>query len=193
MNLPPVNDRYSQQPKRTNTTSVVLIVVGVVFFICIAGIGVLSAILYPVFKQAKQSATRAVCLSNVKQLSTSILMYSADFDDKLPAATTWMDSTLKITERTSTRTKPRSQYRCPVVSQNKKEDEYGYAFNERVKGSMSSLGDPQNIPLVFDSINLKWNAYGAIDLLPNPSRHRLNNVGFCDGHVKGLKPGVSIQ
>jgi prepilin-type N-terminal cleavage/methylation domain-containing protein/prepilin-type processing-associated H-X9-DG protein len=48
--------------------------------VVIAIIAVLSAILFPVFNQAKQAAKRTVCLSDMKQIVTSQLLYLADSD-----------------------------------------------------------------------------------------------------------------
>lgn len=52
--------------------------------VVIAIIAILAAILFPVFAQAKESAKDTAALSNVKQLGTAALMYSADYDDYLP-------------------------------------------------------------------------------------------------------------
>jgi len=51
--------------------------------VVIAIIAILAAILFPVFAQAKEAAKRAACLSNTKQIITSYLMYSGDYDDVL--------------------------------------------------------------------------------------------------------------
>ena len=49
--------------------------------VVIAIIAILAAILFPVFAQAKLAAKTTQGLSNIKQLGTSMLMYSSDFDD----------------------------------------------------------------------------------------------------------------
>ncbi len=49
--------------------------------VVIAIIAILAAILFPVFAQAKESAKRTVCLSNMKQVGTATLMYLTDYDD----------------------------------------------------------------------------------------------------------------
>jgi prepilin-type processing-associated H-X9-DG protein len=50
----------------------------------IAIIAILAAILFPVFAQAREKARGAACLSNVKQLSLGIHMYTQDHDEYLP-------------------------------------------------------------------------------------------------------------
>src|SRR5499427_72348 len=49
--------------------------------VVIAIIAILAAILFPVFAQAREAARKTSCLSNVKQLSLGILMYSQDYDE----------------------------------------------------------------------------------------------------------------
>jgi prepilin-type N-terminal cleavage/methylation domain-containing protein/prepilin-type processing-associated H-X9-DG protein len=52
--------------------------------VVIAIIAILAAILFPVFAQAKLAAKRTADLSNMKQMSLSLLMYSNDYDDYGP-------------------------------------------------------------------------------------------------------------
>src|SRR5581483_4582843 len=54
--------------------------------VVIAIIAILAAILFPVFAQARKQAYKATGTSNVKQASLGILMYSQDFDEKMPLA-----------------------------------------------------------------------------------------------------------
>jgi prepilin-type N-terminal cleavage/methylation domain-containing protein/prepilin-type processing-associated H-X9-DG protein len=52
--------------------------------VVIAIIAILAAILFPVFAQARAKARGTACLSNVKQLSTSYMMYVQDYDEVSP-------------------------------------------------------------------------------------------------------------
>ena len=54
--------------------------------VVIAIIAILAAILFPVFANAKKSAMRSACLSNVKQIGLSLNMYVDDSGGKYPAA-----------------------------------------------------------------------------------------------------------
>lgn len=54
--------------------------------VVIAIIGILAAMVFPVFARARESARKAVCLSNVKNLALAIQMYLADNNDTLPPA-----------------------------------------------------------------------------------------------------------
>src|SRR5438067_5136613 len=49
--------------------------------VVIAIIAILAAILFPVFAQAREKARAISCLSNHKQLTTAMLMYSQDYDE----------------------------------------------------------------------------------------------------------------
>src|SRR5262245_30662682 len=53
--------------------------------VVIAIIAILAAILFPVFAQAREKARAASCLSNCKQMGTALYMYAQDYDEGLPA------------------------------------------------------------------------------------------------------------
>jgi prepilin-type N-terminal cleavage/methylation domain-containing protein/prepilin-type processing-associated H-X9-DG protein len=58
--------------------------------VVIAIIAILAAILFPVFAQARESARRISCLSNLRQYGTSVMMYVQDYDEMMPhAAMNW--------------------------------------------------------------------------------------------------------
>lgn len=77
--------------KRTGFTLIELLVV-------IAIIGILAAMVFPVFARARESARKAVCLGNVKNLSLAVQMYLSDYNDTFPpwnhdrALRQWMDT-----------------------------------------------------------------------------------------------------
>lgn len=52
--------------------------------VVIAIIAILAAILFPVFAKAREKARQTSCLSNMKQLGLSMMMYSSDTDGKFP-------------------------------------------------------------------------------------------------------------
>jgi prepilin-type N-terminal cleavage/methylation domain-containing protein/prepilin-type processing-associated H-X9-DG protein len=53
--------------------------------VVIAIIAILAAILFPVFAQAREKARQSVCLSNLKQIGTALMMYTQDYDETLPS------------------------------------------------------------------------------------------------------------
>jgi prepilin-type N-terminal cleavage/methylation domain-containing protein/prepilin-type processing-associated H-X9-DG protein len=64
-------------PRKRAFTLIELLVV-------IAIIAILAAILFPVFAQAREKARQSACLSNTKQIGTSMLMYAQDYDEAFP-------------------------------------------------------------------------------------------------------------
>jgi len=53
--------------------------------VVIAIIGILAAMLFPVFARARESARKTQCLSNVKNIAMGIQMYLADYDRLFPS------------------------------------------------------------------------------------------------------------
>ena len=66
-------NKPSHQPKRGFTLIELLVVIAI--------IAILAAILFPVFARAKEAAKKTSCLSNMKQLGTSLMLYKSDYDD----------------------------------------------------------------------------------------------------------------
>ena len=50
--------------------------------VVIAIIGILAAILFPVFARARETARRTSCRSNLKQIGLGLLQYAQDFDEQ---------------------------------------------------------------------------------------------------------------
>jgi prepilin-type N-terminal cleavage/methylation domain-containing protein len=57
--------------------------------VVVAIISILAAILFPVFARARESARRASCLSNMKQIGIGIMMYTQDYDERYPIVTSY--------------------------------------------------------------------------------------------------------
>ena len=97
------------QTKRNGFTLIELLVV-------IAIIAILAAILFPVFAQAREKGRQTSCLSNEKQLGTSINMYAQDYDEVMPPGlesnwtlVTWIRTTQPYVKNIQV-------YRCPSDS-----------------------------------------------------------------------------
>ncbi len=73
----------SRRANKTGCTGFTLIELLVV----IAIIAILAAILFPVYAQAKAQAQRIICLSNLRQIGTSLLMYASEYGDAFPMVT----------------------------------------------------------------------------------------------------------
>lgn len=64
--------------------------------VVIAIIAILAAILFPVFAQAKVAAKKTQSLSNVKQIGTGLMIYTADYDDR-NAMSEFADNDFQVT------------------------------------------------------------------------------------------------
>ena len=65
----------TQRQKRGFTLIELLVVVAI--------IGILAAILFPVFARARENARRASCQSNLKQIGLGIAQYTQDYDERV--------------------------------------------------------------------------------------------------------------
>src|SRR5713101_5764466 len=52
--------------------------------VVVAVIAILAAFLFPTFAQARERSRQAVCLSNLRQIGSALVMYLQDYDDHLP-------------------------------------------------------------------------------------------------------------
>ena len=79
---------YPGAPKKSNTTTVVLIVLGVLAVCCILGIAGLAGGGWFVFNKGK---TIAACAMGFEDARRSLEAYATDHNGKLPAAKNWQD------------------------------------------------------------------------------------------------------
>lgn len=139
-------------------------------------IGIIYAMLAPIFYAAKGKAPATSCLSNMKQQGTALMMYSQDYDENFPAQTDkWMDAIYPYL-------KSWKIFHCPSL----KEREFGYAFNEKLAGkSAESLTNSATIEMSFESVDRWKNASGNREKFS--VRHDgFGNIAFADGHGKAL-------
>ena len=57
--------------------------------VVIAIIGILASMLLPALSQARDSAKKAVCLNNLKQIGLGLGMYLGDFNERVPIWPVW--------------------------------------------------------------------------------------------------------
>src|SRR5579862_2876077 len=166
---PPSEYSYSASPRRHNNSWIWVIVAIVVVCGC-GGIGLLGAVLFPVFAQAKIAANRAQCMSNIKQDSAALLIYAADNDDHIPQSK-WMEVAMSGVGSEVRLT-------CPVVRQHG--GEYGYAINSKL--TTTKKPDAATTVLIFETNNLARNASGDPSVEGNPDRH---GKGRTESYVDG--------
>lgn len=62
-----------------NNKSVVVVVIAVVSVFMLMFLAIFAAILFPVFARAREMAKKSTCQSNLKEISTAVMMYSTDY------------------------------------------------------------------------------------------------------------------
>jgi prepilin-type N-terminal cleavage/methylation domain-containing protein/prepilin-type processing-associated H-X9-DG protein len=174
--------------------------------VVIAIIGVLAAILFPVFARAREKAKAATCQSNLKQLCMALIMYADDADGAGPFSTCGSFWEAKLGDGgyaaklvTNAATGAWSPlYSCPTggaYGANNYRGSHGPAgaCNGAAPWRLADARQPERTLLVGDSIGvlaqMPVNFYDVNgDGLLTPRHQAVNTVGFCDGHVKGLAP-----
>jgi prepilin-type N-terminal cleavage/methylation domain-containing protein/prepilin-type processing-associated H-X9-DG protein len=178
--------------------------------IVIAIICLLAAILFPVFSRARESARKASCLSNLKQISLALVMYSQDYDERIyalqgngnSAATSWIAPYQPYI-------KSWAAIKCPSAAKSARAIDYN--CNAVV---MNSSNQPENISIplhAFDSTRTMFAMDGSGSLNWSDTYYSYDRVGvdgsnwesctyycvtmrhlegfnaaFLDGHVKWI-------
>ena len=77
---------------KLRTSSVQKVFTLIELLIVIAIIGILASLLLPALNQAKDSARGTHCINNLKNISSGVMLYAADYDDYMPIAVEGTDS-----------------------------------------------------------------------------------------------------
>jgi len=141
--------------------------------IAVSVIGAALSLLVGPFNRPHEAVIKAVCLSNVKNITLAIQMYAQDSDGVLPRADAWCD-------QLDGYVKNRHVFLC--------DKSWGtpsaYSYNDALdRASLKSVRDPASLIAIFES-SAGWNAHGGQGLLVKDPRHlRGDNYGFADGHA----------
>jgi hypothetical protein len=130
------------------------------------------------FVAAKGLARLTSCGANLRQVGTSTLMYTQDWDERLPPFAQWMDRTQPYSRTWVT-------YHCTEVNQSK---EFGYGLNDGIS-QVSKIPRPHEYPLLYESQALQKNAYGPFPRqAADPLRHRAGGIWivYASGQSKVL-------
>jgi prepilin-type N-terminal cleavage/methylation domain-containing protein/prepilin-type processing-associated H-X9-DG protein len=136
------------RPRRSRPAGFTLIELLVV----IAIIAILAAILFPVFAQAREKARQTSCLSNLRQLSSAMLMYAGDYDERFPPVVarpdrqqtnlylmSWMHLLEPYTKNLGVFICPSSRHTSTDYARNNDLlQNYGYLPTHRIRGSDQS-------------------------------------------------------
>jgi prepilin-type N-terminal cleavage/methylation domain-containing protein/prepilin-type processing-associated H-X9-DG protein len=144
--------------------------------VVIAIIAILSAILFPVFAQARAKARQAACLSNVRQMALAVQMYHQDFESypmyAVPGVVQlrWFDQILPYT-------KSADMFSCPSTGRSWSFGPEGrnatYGYNYQYLGN--SRGDCSNLPVTEAQISTPANTIAVADSAGTGTRSCLND------------------
>ena len=140
-----------------------------------APIALQAAMLLPVFTRARESAQKAVCLVNVKNLALAVQMYLVDCDDVFPPADGWVDALRRYVH-------DEDALRCPA---DKSGARCSYAMNRALAGRhLDTIEDPASAVVFYETADPGHCPVGSGEDVASPGRHLDgNNYAFVDGHV----------
>lgn len=180
--------------------------------VVIAIIAILAAILFPVFARAREKARQSSCLSNVKQISTALLMYVQDYDERWcsrwysPEATkeqlvwVWMVQPyvknwqiwLCPSERGTSFRDTHSGSGCTIPSNYMMNCELGktYGSSGRNWGASKMLAEvafPAETIMLGDFRSGSGYPYIRHCIAPRYRHNEGCNLGYVDGHAKWVR------
>jgi prepilin-type N-terminal cleavage/methylation domain-containing protein len=152
-------------PRRAFTLIELLVVIAI--------IGILASILFPVFSQARESARRIVCASNMRQLGMGLQMYAQDHTEMLPGASAadvsnFAESTASGASVLSTLIPyvgSAQIFRCPSAALDSdnpptQQSDASYMANGVVAGkSLAALPTPDSIVFLQENLRRSSTAY----------------------------------
>ncbi len=139
------------------------------------------------FDNVKQHKYSATSMENLKALYQAVSLYY-ESEGVLPEASGWMDAAknyvrtndLKRGEELKKFVNPRFPAADGV---------FGYAYNAALsKAYLDEVKDPAKTPMIFESMDTRWNAFGdPKDLQPDPELSGGNNAVTADGNAALLR------
>jgi prepilin-type N-terminal cleavage/methylation domain-containing protein len=166
--------------------------------VVIAIIAILAAILFPVFARAREAARKSTCISNLRQIGTSLMMYVQDYDEVYPVINQEADRIPQqqphvtggfggsfpfLVDVLLPYTKNEGLFRCPTLNDTPKRDANGYIQN----GSGGSyayrcycgFGQPSNVaPIAKGGAELAGVIYGLLPPLTCAGTKAKTSVGW---------------
>ena len=160
--------------------------------VVVAIVAIGAAILLPPQHRNRESALRASCASNLKQIGLAFLQYSNNYDEKAPPIANANGGWSQLMQPYL---KSETIFQCPSTY-GKKLGATDYFYNGRLAGTQSKLGgDAKSVSTILSGEGLDdQNASTNLSQFPaawrtderSPAWRHLNtaNYLFVDGHAK---------
>jgi prepilin-type processing-associated H-X9-DG protein len=128
-----------------------------------SSLAMMGAVLFPVFSQARVKAQEASSVSNLKQVAVGVMMYTMDYDERLPP----MRDAATMKRAVMPYVKSDEVFKDPRTGE-------PYHVNPAASGkSLAQIAAPDRFVILYEA---------------SPSRDGKRAVAFVDGHVKRLDP-----
>ncbi|AIE86227.1 H-X9-DG-CTERM domain-containing protein [Fimbriimonas ginsengisoli] len=126
-----------------------------------------------------KDSMQTTCLSNIKQVAMASVLYSQDYDETLPTATTWATSLYPYAKNATL-------FSCPTLIKAGKKG--GFAMDSRLSGlRTATIQNPRDTVLFFESTTEALGASDPQTSLLRKSRHDGKvNFALADGHAQAL-------
>jgi len=169
--------------------------------VVIAIIGIIAAMLFPVFARAREKARQVSCLSNVKQMGLALIMYADDYDGYYTRGQYWPWTGVHIwVDAIMPYVGSHQIFDCPSQGA----DQYGYGYNIAYWGAGDWLdgmhGVNDTYPVHETQVRLPTETLWVVDFgrywgcgleygIEEPTKRHNDgaNALFVDGHGKWLK------
>jgi prepilin-type N-terminal cleavage/methylation domain-containing protein/prepilin-type processing-associated H-X9-DG protein len=173
--------------------------------VVVAIIAILAGMLFPVFSRARESARRAKCASNLRQLGLALQMYATDYDGLIPLTfpvphnMIWRDDLGPTSHgRLHPYINNLSIYYCPTATGIKEDGDLGgkgwggtsgsgrkgawsaYVYREGQVGGSPVLDENEGLAMMLDVNNP-----GEVEPLNQSHNEDFVDILWADGHVKG--------
>ncbi|MCB8933321.1 MAG: hypothetical protein M9921_00105 [Fimbriimonadaceae bacterium] len=145
--------------------------------ISVAGVlfGFLVLVMNPIYARDHRDS-RTECLSNIKQIAMSMVMYAGDHDGRFSLAATWYRELPPYAGN-------EALFHCPLAT-----SPWSYAMDRSMAGANAeTLKDPEEHVLIFEANAALPDASGGREwLVPrHPSGDKtVANIAFADGHAR---------
>jgi len=145
------------------------------------------------FDNPEQRAYEGTSMDNLKAQYQALALY-AESEGALPDASGWMDAA-KVYLKTADLKKGEEMKKFVNPRFPQKAGVFGYAFDLGLSQKYTDeIADPALAPMVFESSDTAWNAFGdPVKLQPKPELPGGNRTVTADGAVANLKKILHIE